>query len=270
MKQLINILIGCIFLLGMSSCEKDLPVYETPDCWLNFVYYSSYDGSVLGTEEVTDEMRYASYSFVYVGEEVEIDTVWFEISTMGFVSDEDRPLELEQIQTGGNDAKADVHYVAFTNEELKAKYMIPARKTGTKIPVVVKRDPSLSNGDVTLQFTFKDNGYFKPGYDGLTTRTLSISSKLTKPSVWEECYCDYSFGLYGAEKHRLMIEWTGEKWDDEYIKELMDGDSAYVNYLADWFAQKLEEETAKREEAGEEPYKEEDGTPVSFEPKSWS
>ena len=60
MKQLINILIGCIFLLGMSSCEKDLPVYETPDCWLNFVYYSSFDGSVLGTEEVTDEMRYAS------------------------------------------------------------------------------------------------------------------------------------------------------------------------------------------------------------------
>ena len=54
MKQLINILTGCIFLLGMSSCEKDLPVYETPDCWLNFVYYS-YDGSVLGTEEVTDE-----------------------------------------------------------------------------------------------------------------------------------------------------------------------------------------------------------------------
>ena len=183
MKQLINILTGCIFLWGMSSCEKDLPVYETPDCWLNFVYYS-YDGSVLGTEEVTDEMRYASYSFVYVGDEVEVDTVWFEVSTMGFVSDEDRPLELEQILTGKNDAKADVHYVAFTNEELKAKYMIPARKTGTKIPVVVKRDPSLSNGDVTLQFTFKDNGYFKPGYDGLTTRTLSISSKLTKPSVW--------------------------------------------------------------------------------------
>lgn len=173
MKQLINILTGSLFLFGMSSCEKDLPVYETPDCWLNFVYYSSYDGSVLGTEEVTDEMRYASYSFVYVGEEVEVDTVWFEISTMGFVSDEDRPLELEQIQMG-NDAKADVYYVAFTNEELKAKYMIPARKTGTKIPVVVKRDPSLSNGDVTLQFTFKDNGYFKPGYDGLTTRTLSF------------------------------------------------------------------------------------------------
>ena len=271
MKQLINILIGCLFLFGMSSCEKDLPVYETPDCWLNFVYYSSYDGSVLGTEEVTDEMRYASYSFVYVGEEVEVDTVWFEISTMGFVSDEDRPLELEQIQTGKNDAKADVHYVAFTNEELKAKYyMIPARKTGTKIPIVVKKDPSLNSGDVILQFTFKDNGYFKPGYDGLTTRTLSISSKLTKPSVWEESYCDYTFGLYGPEKHRLMIEWTGEKWDDEYIKELMDGDSAYVNYLAGWFARKLEEENAKREEAGEEPYKEEDGTPVSFEPKSWS
>ena len=56
MKQLINILIGCLFLFGMSSCEKDLPVYETPDCWLNFVYYN-YDGSILETEKVTDEIR---------------------------------------------------------------------------------------------------------------------------------------------------------------------------------------------------------------------
>ena len=134
MKQLINILIGCLFLFGMSSCEKDLPVYETPDCWLNFVYYN-YDGSILETEKVTDEIRYASYSFVYAGDEVEIDTVWFEISTMGFVSDEDRPLELEQIQTGKNDAKADVHYVAFTNEELKMKFFLAK---GPDVPTYVE------------------------------------------------------------------------------------------------------------------------------------
>ncbi len=95
---------------------------RNPGLLVEFRVLQSFDGSVLETEEVTDEMRYASYSFVYVGDEVEVDTVWFEISTMGFVSDEDRPLELEQIQTGKNDAKADVHYVAFTNEELKAKY----------------------------------------------------------------------------------------------------------------------------------------------------
>ena len=104
----------------------------------------------------------------------------------------------------------------------------------------------------------------------MTVRVLSISAKLTKPSVWEEYYCDYSFGLYGTEKHRLMIEWTDEKWDDEYIKELMEGDSAYVDYLAGWFARKLEEENAKRIAENKEPYKEEDGTPVSFEPKSWN
>ena len=67
-----------------------------------------------------------------------------------------------------------------------------------------------------------------------------------------------------------MIEWTDEKWDDEYIKELMEGDSAYVDYLAGWFARKLEEENAKRIAENKEPYKEEDGTPVSFEPKSWN
>lgn len=270
MKQLIGLIVGCMLFLGMSSCDKSLPVYDTPDCRLNFVYYK-YDGSVLETEDVTDEMRYASYSFVYAGEDVVIDTVWFKISTMGFVADVDRPFELEQVVTGENDAIADVHYVAFSNGELKSRfYVIPARATEVEMPVVVKRDPSLDAGDVTLKFTFKENGYFKPGYDGLTVRTLSISAKLTKPSVWEESYCDYTFGLYGPEKHRLMIEWTGEKWDDKYIKELMDGDTAYVYYLADWFAKKLEEENAKREENDEEPYKEADGTLVSFEPKSWS
>ena len=59
---------------------------------------------VLGTEEVTDEMRYA-YPLCMSGMRLKLDTVWFEVSTMGFVSDEDRPLELSQILTGKNDAK---------------------------------------------------------------------------------------------------------------------------------------------------------------------
>ena len=69
--------------------------------------------------------------------------------------------------------------------------------------------------------------------------------------------------VFTGRKHRLMIEWTGEKWDDEYIKELMDGDSAYVNYLAGWFAWKLEEENETgRGRRGT--HKEEDGTASWF------
>lgn len=270
MKQIVNsIIISCVLFLSMTSCEKDLPLYDTPDCWLNFVYYNTYTGSILKREEVTDEMRKTSYSFVYVDEDVEVDTLWFKVGTMGFVADENRPFELEQVLTGKNDAKPDEHYVAFTNEELRVKYyFIPAGEVETRIPVVVKRAPSLSGGDVNLQFTFKDNDYFKPGYLGLTVRTLSISVQLAKPFAWEEYGCDYIFGVYGPEKHRLMINWTGKKWDEEYIKGLMKGDSAYVDYLEDWFVRKLEEENAKLVEAGKKPYEEADGTPVSFEPMS--
>ena len=80
--------------------------------------------------------------------------------------------------------------------------------------------------------------------------------------MWEEYY----LGYWGPVKHQLMIEWTGEAWDDAYLEELYNGDSGYVDYMISWFAQRLEEENAAREAAGEEPYTEEDGTPVDFTP----
>ena len=48
----------CSMLLCITACEKDLPVFEDPDCLLNFNY-----GSQLSTEEVTEMMRNGSHSF---------------------------------------------------------------------------------------------------------------------------------------------------------------------------------------------------------------
>ena len=55
MKRL-NIWLCSMLLLCITACEKDLPVFEDPDCLLNFNY-----GSQLSTEEVTEMMRNGSH-----------------------------------------------------------------------------------------------------------------------------------------------------------------------------------------------------------------
>ena len=272
-KKRMNILWAGVCLLALSACEKDLPVYETEGAWLNFVYYDYNGDQVTATENVEETMCESHYSFVLQsatkGEEIQQDTFWIEVSTMGFLSDQNRTVELQQIATGENDAVPGVHYVAFNDPQLLAKSYVPAGQNATRVPIVVMRDASLADHDVTLQFTFKDNGIFKPGYEAFATHTLYISDKLAKPGLWDTYYCDYNFGTYTPAKHELMIEWTGNAWDDAYLEELFGGDSGYVTYLGQWFQRKLAEENAAREAQGLDIYREPDGSPVSFEPLSW-
>ena len=138
------------------------------------------------------------------------------------------------------------------------------------MPIVVLRDPSLDTQSVALRITFKDNGIFQPGYPAYNTHTLHISGRLTRPSQWDLNYWDYNFVEYTETIHELMIQWTGNAWDDDYIKELAAGDSAYLDYLKGYFQEKLAELNAKRQAQGLDILREPDGTPVKFEPKSWA
>ena len=271
MKYL-NILSAGLLLLA-TACEKDIPKFSDPECLLNFYY-----GQDVTTEGVTDAMRAGSYSFrLNASEDQTIDTFWVEVRTMGTLSSENRPVQLEQIMLGGDtlNAEAGVHYVPFNAPEIMALSYVPANATSARIPVIVKRDPSLTTeGDVVLKMTFKDNGYFSSGYKEFSTYTLTISDRLTKPTMWETVGLDHYFGTYGQKKHELMIEWSGEAWDDTYIESLFTyvdygsfgmwsaKDSNYLDYLSGWFAERLAEE-----EAVSGPAYEDDGkTKVDFTP----
>lgn len=253
-----------------TACEKDLPTYSTQDAWLNFVYYDYNGDPIISTEDMEGEEGITNtyYSFIMssINKDTELtqDTVWIEVSTMGFLSDQNRTVEFEQIPTDANDAVPGKHYVAFNDPQLLAKSFVPAGANSARIPIVVLRDASLEEEDAVLQFTIKDNGVFKPGYEAMSIQTLYISGKLSQPSKWSSYYCDYYFGTYGQKKHELMIEWTGENWDDDYLDELFSGDSGYIYYLAQWFKIKLEEENQKRIEEGLGKYTEEDGTEIEF------
>lgn len=282
MKYIQNILISLVLLTGLVACEKDLPVYESKVCQLNFKYGTTN----LTTGEVTEEMRIRSHSFVLnSGEGVMIDTVWVKVTSMGYLSDQNRAIELQQVLTGEQDAVADKHYVSFDNAELKSRYyFLPANRPEVEIPIVVKRDPSLAtDGDVRLKFTFKENENFKLGYPQFAEYTIIISDRLSKPSMWTDCELDYYFGAYGSKKHELMISWTEETWDNTYINTLfyqanysgtlywVPKDGNYIDYLASWFADKLSKENAERlaDPAIGDVYREPDGSPVDFTPLAY-
>lgn len=246
---------------GFASCEKELQLYNEEACALNF-YYS--DGLLEGNFK--EDMAKSNYSFVYAGSTVQVDTVWFKVRSMGFVYDYARQFEIEQIQAEGeNNAVAGKHFVAFNDPSLAQYYQIGANTSRGEFPVVVLRDASLSEADVVLRMRIKANDNFENGYAKFQERTLTISANLSQPSVWTlsgPLYVAYYIGEWGPIKHQWMIDNTGEKWDDEYIKSLWAGDSGYRDYLIGKLQKKLSAENEARAAQGLDPLCEADGSEI--------
>ena len=98
----VNILSAGLLLLA-TACEKDIPKFSDPECLLNFYY-----GQSATTETVTDDLRRGSYSFrLNATEDQTVDTVWLEVTTMGMLSSENRPVQLEQVMLGGDTINAE-------------------------------------------------------------------------------------------------------------------------------------------------------------------
>lgn len=267
MKKYIFLMASLMGMMSMTSCEKDLETYSDSTCRLNFYY------DISALSDFKEDMAKDNYSFVYGDEAAVDDTLWYEVETMGFVADHDRPIALEQVPVDGvTNAVAGKHYVAFDDPSLAKYYVIPAGKARTKIPVVLLRDASLKNESVTLKFAIKPNGEFILGYEPLSQRQVTFTDKLSEPSYWSKDYGNqyYSFyisdvfGAYGVVKHQFLISETGEKWDDEYIDKLMTGDNMYLTYLAQKMTKRLAEVNAEREAKGQGPLAEADGTVVTI------
>ena len=270
MMKRLHTLVAGIAILGMAACGEQQPgSYSMPDNRLNFVIDATDTwGYPIPSEDITDEQRTYTFSFVFGSKEAVRDTVWFEIETMGELSQEYRPFALQQIQREGVlNAEPGVHYVAFDDPEVQSFYRVAPDSNTVQVPVIVLRDASLQDTTAVLEFSIAENEYFKPGYAALSYRILEITDRLSKPGNWDDSYLEYSyFGEYGEVKHQLLIDWTGNPWDEEYIDEFLAGDSAYVNYIVDYCTQRLEEENAARLAQGLDVYREKDGTEVVFGP----
>lgn len=240
------------FALALASCENELPVYSFPDDSLNFQ---------VKLDETSGEVMEKNYSFIYSGDDVMVDTLWFKVDTQGFLSDTDRPFQLQQIPSGEDfvDAQADVHYLGFDSEEMRSRLVIPAGANTARFPIVVYRHASLSEGDVRLYFQVKPNGIFSQGMLPYRTVKVVISNTLSKPDGWE----NYYFGTYGPVKHKFMIDETGLRWDDDFCTSL--DDFGYIQYLTMMLHQRLQEVNAERKKQGLDILKEATGKAVKFD-----
>lgn len=236
----------------LGSCESDLPVYSSPDDALNF-------DVTLDAE--TGEVVERNYSFVYSGNDVLVDTMWITVNTQGFLSEADRPFQLQQIPAGEGltDAQPGVHYESFDNEALRQHYYVPGGHNTHRFPVVLYRHASLDEGEVRLYFQIKPNGVFGQGMMPYRTVKLVISNTLSCPEGWEPYY----FGTYGPVKHKFMIDETGLRWDDEFCTNLTD--FGYIQYLAMYLYQRLQVVNSKRKAQGLDVLKEANGKAVKFD-----
>ncbi|MEG2340942.1 MAG: DUF4843 domain-containing protein [Odoribacter sp.] len=251
MKKIL--LYSLLFISGLLfyACEDDLKPYHEKTDRLNFVFEDYMVDTIV------------NYSFVYYQESRQKDTVWLEVETMGYVVDYDRKIPFKQIATEGTQAVAGTHYVAFDDPEVAGWYVISAGKNKVRVPVVVKRDPSLKNETVTLKIGFAENEYFSLGYSDLGTKVITISDFPTQPEHWN-FYANYYFaGKYGKVKHQFMIDATasmGLLMDDDFFKKLVGNpngvDMGLTDYWFGFFTKKLKEANALRASQGLLPFRE--------------
>lgn len=229
-----------LIILSAVACEEELPVYNNPNNMLNF------DFIILKSDPPKKE---TPYSFAFVNSTYEYDTIWVDIKSVGFLSDKDLPIALEQVPSGQVDAQPGVHYVPFDSPELAKYYIMPANQVKTKIPIIFKKDPSMQSEVFRLYVTFKDNGNFRPGYERYSIKRLTITDQLVRPAQWD-FYMDYYFNPYNPVLHRLLIDATGLPWDDTFINELFhkNRDENYIMYLRKKCINKLESINKERTE----------------------
>jgi len=249
--------------IALSACEKDLEVYNAGD-GLNFFYENSSDSLI-------------NYSFVYGPSTAIQDTVWLKVETIGPLSSKNRHIDFEQVHTGTNDAVAGTHYIAFDEASLKNYFIVPSDKSIASVPVVLKREASLKTKSITLLIRIKTNDYFKLINPERNSIKIVFTDQLHKPSCWAY-HCTLHFGVYGPVKHKWLIDQTGNKWDDDYLSNILGYtssptsnlgfnskyDEAYSTFLSAKLTQKLNVYNADRIALGLNILKEADGTIVSF------
>ncbi len=264
-NKILTYLILAVIIATLSACEKSLEVYDAGNGLIFYDEVASYETAV---DTIT-----ISYSFIYAGSAVTQDTIWVDVETIGNLSDVDRTISIEQIETTGTNAVAGTHYIAFDDVSLAPYYVVEAGQTMASIPVVLLRDASLKTEDVTLLMQIQKNDDFTLTRPDRNTLKIIYSDQIAQPTNWA-FYATYIFGDYGPVKHQWLIDTTGNKWDYDYLYDELgftetgynsNYDPAYLTYLEEYLTRKLAEYNTERTNQGLDVLMEEDGTIVSFD-----
>ncbi|AZS29565.1 DUF4843 domain-containing protein [Butyricimonas faecalis] len=133
------------------------------------------------------------FSFYSQPAEITEYTVEIPISMAGPLSDKDRVVKVEDL--GNADPESKYEFIA----------MIPAgEKTGV-LQVTVQKTGNLSVKEDTLGFKICVSDDFEEGLEEYLNNTLVISSKLARPSWWNES----SLGYYSNKKMEIIYAVPG-------------------------------------------------------------
>ncbi|MBD0835436.1 DUF4843 domain-containing protein [Aestuariibaculum suncheonense] len=222
------------------------------------------------------------FSFVYAGSEVEKDTVKFRLNIAGNLSSRDRVYKVNQAKSYGfiyeqdefgnvvdsafielpNQAKAGVHFEDFSNKT----FVVPADSLGADFEVVLLRDASLKENDYSLSLEVAETEDFKPGNAPTQKVNLAISDKIIEPELWTNFAVGNTtvftvMGYYGKVKHQLLIDATGQRWDDSFIE--LELTEEYLGFYKNLAVLELNRINEEREAQGLHKLREDDSNPNS-------
>ena len=247
--------------LALTACEDSSELYNYP---INKIGFLRENG----------ENKPVTKTFIYDNSDVDRDTVYILMRTMAYVTEYDRTIGIQEAEpvfqerVEGANAVPGVHYVPFDDPEYQKFAVVKAGQAEAQLPVILLRDPSLENEEVTLRIRIVQNEAFAPINEEDSEKLVTFSDMIMQPEAWDDSFSNF-FGTWGPVKFRFMLDVSGERWDDEFINTLWN-DYPYMMFWQARLRVLLEEENARREAAGEGPLREEpapgeiEGKLVSF------
>lgn len=233
MRQILKYswIIGLAFL--QQACESSMPVFTESECEIRF------DSASVAVRK----------TFVYDKPGTETGIAYVPVRAVGFVKDYDRPFVVRQVEAEEvENAIPGTHFQIFDEQQ----FVMPAGQSKTYIPIIViNDDASLKDKQFVLRLELGSNEYFKANIEKDLCKNIEITNLLTEPTTWASWY----FGTYGRVKHRLLIDISGEKWDDEFCEKV---NSVYnlVLFWKDKGNREVKAENDRRAARGEGPLRE--------------
>lgn len=225
MKKMILMLMVA---LTIASCKKDQYYLFNDAARIQFgpsrdrIYDPAYN--------LTDTLK--PITFFYDEPSITEDTVFFDVYAIGRVANVDRSFTLEQVQVSNVlNAIPGTHYVAFNEPRASRHYVIKADSVHAKVPIIILRDPGLKTSTPVLKFNVVTDKNFQVGEIKNLWRKVVMTDRLSQPAAWNATITLF-FGKYSVEKHKFMIETTGDKWDQAYFTYVMTDFSMVQYYQA--------------------------------------
>jgi hypothetical protein len=170
-------------------------------------------------------------TFIYDPVSVVKDTVYIMVSTIGGITDHDRPVKLVQvpeydytfvrdpvtnlvIDTIATErpfkALPGVHYIDLEDKSLASRMVIRANHVSDSIPVVLLRDASLKANSYRLRLQLVGNTDFGLGETVAREKTVVFSDRLERFFSWRidgsAAPAFGTFGKYSTGKHQFMMD----------------------------------------------------------------